>query len=120
MPIMISVGIQLNLIQMCLKDLIKNLMQILIFLNLSIMHFLINQKSRIEMHLVSKVEQSVDIFNEKIFFKKGESIHTENSYKYSTNKFEALISKSGFKKNVFLQIKKTILPFIYYKLFNYR
>ena len=44
MPIMISVGIQLNLIQMCLKDLIKNLMQILIFLNLSIMHFLINQK----------------------------------------------------------------------------
>ena len=82
--------------------------------------FFNKSKSRIEMHLVSKVEQSVDIFNEKIFFKKGESIHTENSYKYSTNKFEALISKSGFKKNVFLQIKKTILPFIYYKLFNYR
>ena len=61
-------------------------MQILIFLNLSIMHFN-KSKSRIEMHLVSKVEQSVDIFNEKIFFKKGESIHTENSYKYSTNKF---------------------------------
>ena len=55
-------------------------------------------KSRIEMHLVSKVEQSVEIFNEKILFKKGESIHTENSYKYSTNKFDALISKSGFKK----------------------
>ena len=60
------------------------------------------------MHLVSKVEQSVDIFNEKIFFKKGESIHTENSYKYSTNKFEALISKSGFKKKCLFTDKKKL------------
>ena len=68
--------------------------------------FFNKSKSRIEMHLVSKVEQSVDIFNEKIFFKKGESIHTENSYKYSTNKFEALISQSGFKKKCLFTDKK--------------
>ncbi len=64
--------------------------------------FFNKSKSRIEMHLISNINQSVDILNETIYFKKGESIHTENSYKYSQDLFEDLISKSGFvKKSLF-------------------
>ncbi len=64
--------------------------------------FFNKSKSRIEMHLISNINQSVDILNETIYFKKGESIHTENSYKYSQDVFEDLISKSGFvKKSLF-------------------
>lgn len=50
-------------------------------------------KSRIEMHLVSMKEQFVQLDGQKIRFKKGETIHTENSHKYSLSKFESLVSK---------------------------
>jgi len=45
-----------------------------------------NEKySRIEMHLVSKENQSISIeaLNTKIFFNKDETIHTENSHKFT-------------------------------------
>jgi dimethylhistidine N-methyltransferase len=50
------------------------------------------EKSRIEMHLVSRSKQSVHIDGKLIPFEKGESIHTENSYKYSIGDFKALVS----------------------------
>ena len=54
-------------------------------------------KSRIEMHLVSSKPQTVTI-DENIFeFKAGESIHTENSYKYEVNNFQALARRAGFR-----------------------
>jgi len=57
-------------------------------------HAFYNQaKGRIEMHLVSQSEQRVRIGDESISFKKGETIHTENSYKYSLQDFEALVSE---------------------------
>ena len=68
--------------------------------------FFNKSKSRIEMHLISNINQSVDILNETIYFKKGESIHTENSYKYSKRRFEDLISKSGFVKKCLFTDKK--------------
>ncbi len=59
--------------------------------------FFNKKEKRIEMHLVSKIKQSVKILNNKINFEKGESIHTENSYKYSKKEFSILSSSSGFE-----------------------
>jgi len=54
-------------------------------------------KGRIEMHLVSNRPQSVLIDSESFHFEEGESIHTENSYKYHIEEFQELASKAGFK-----------------------
>lgn len=55
-------------------------------------------KSRIEMHLVSTIEQSVRIADQTFQFKKGESIHTENSHKYSHEQFLRLIDGTGWSE----------------------
>lgn len=54
---------------------------------------------RIEMHLVSKRRQSVHVgrIDETFDFAKGETIHTENSHKYSVGQIEALAEKCGFR-----------------------
>jgi L-histidine N-alpha-methyltransferase len=54
--------------------------------------------SRIEMHLVSKNRQKVKIpaLDLKIDFAAGETIHTENSYKYRPGQAQTLLSKAGF------------------------
>jgi dimethylhistidine N-methyltransferase len=51
---------------------------------------------RIEMHLVSLKKQTVAIGGHRFGFEPGESIHTENSYKYSTDGFRALAGQAGF------------------------
>jgi len=48
------------------------------------------EKSRMEMHLVSREGQSVIISGTRIHFEKGETIHTENSHKYSLESFKEL------------------------------
>jgi len=53
-------------------------------------------KGRIEMHLVSQVEHSVTVEGEEFQFAEGESIHTENSYKYSVDEFQDLAACAGF------------------------
>lgn len=50
------------------------------------------KKGRIEMHLVSEVNQQIHLNGEALILKKGESIHTENSYKYSLEEFRELVS----------------------------
>ena len=58
----------------------------------------INQiKSRVEMHLESKIDQVVKISDNMITIKKGETIHTENSHKYTIDSFRELIAISQFK-----------------------
>ena len=52
---------------------------------------------RIEMHLVSLVPQTVNVGNHRFAFEAGESIHTENSYKYSIGEFRALARSAGFR-----------------------
>jgi dimethylhistidine N-methyltransferase len=52
---------------------------------------------RIEMHLVSLVPQTVNVGNHRFAFEAGESIHTENSYKYSVAGFRALARSAGFR-----------------------
>jgi dimethylhistidine N-methyltransferase len=51
---------------------------------------------RIEMHLVARTPQRVNIDGEHFDFVAGESIHTENSYKYSIDEFQTLASQAGF------------------------
>ena len=53
-------------------------------------------ESRIEMHLVSARDQSVFVDGEPIRFRRGETIHTENSHKYSPERFEHLASRAGW------------------------
>ncbi len=52
---------------------------------------------RIEMHLISKKRQIVRMLGTAFSFQPGESIHTENSYKYSVERFAALAHGSGWK-----------------------
>jgi dimethylhistidine N-methyltransferase len=53
-------------------------------------------RGRIEMHLESLRFQSVFIGAEKFVFERGETIHTENSYKYSVEEFQSLAARAGF------------------------
>jgi dimethylhistidine N-methyltransferase len=55
-----------------------------------------NGLKRIEMHLVSKDSRTVNIDGALIQFDKGETLHTENSYKYSLESFTALSNAAGF------------------------
>jgi uncharacterized SAM-dependent methyltransferase len=51
---------------------------------------------RVEMHLVSTLDQSVQVCGERFDFAAGETIHTENSYKYSVADFQAVARRAGF------------------------
>jgi dimethylhistidine N-methyltransferase len=53
-------------------------------------------RQRIEMHLVSKQRQKVKVGGRVIEFRAGETIHTENSYKYTLETFGALARGSGW------------------------
>jgi dimethylhistidine N-methyltransferase len=59
-------------------------------------HFAVDD-SRIEMHLVSRVDQAVGVSGQVFEFAAGESIHTENSYKYSMDQFIGLAATAGFR-----------------------
>jgi len=52
---------------------------------------------RIEMHLVSQCEQQVSIKKNQFQFSSGETIHSENSYKYTTQEFIKLAQRAGFE-----------------------
>jgi L-histidine N-alpha-methyltransferase len=56
-------------------------------------------KHRIEMHLISELDQEVRIgsIGKTFYFKKGETIHTENSYKYSLGRLNNLVRTSGLQ-----------------------
>ncbi|MDX1580046.1 MAG: L-histidine N(alpha)-methyltransferase [Alphaproteobacteria bacterium] len=51
---------------------------------------------RVEMHLKSLREQDVEIAGRHFHFEQGETIHTENSHKYSLKDFSDLAIRSGF------------------------
>ena len=54
------------------------------------------EQSRIEMHLASTRRQKVKVNGTAIAFRAGETIHTENSYKYTLASFAALAQGSGW------------------------
>lgn len=52
---------------------------------------------RVEMHLVSTQAQTVEIGGHLFVFEPGETIHTENCYKYSIESIEQMARNSGWK-----------------------
>lgn len=58
------------------------------------------QESRIEMHLISEMDQVVNLFSEQLVFKRGEHIITEYSYKFTVEGF------SDFARQANLQCKQ--------------
>ena len=54
------------------------------------------EQNRIEMHLASTRRQKVRVNGATIDFRAGETIHTENSYKYTIESFQALARGSGW------------------------
>jgi len=55
------------------------------------------EAGRIEMHLVSRAAQQARIDDKTFAFAEGETIHTENSYKYTPEGFAALAAAAGFR-----------------------
>ena len=80
--------------------------------------FFNSEKSRVEMHLISKVDHSVKIFDEKINFIMGESIHTENSYKYTYKSFRTLVESAGYKIQNFYSDEKYFFGIFILKVKN--
>ncbi len=58
------------------------------------------EHGRVEMHLQSLEEQSVRVNGTSISFKKDETIHTENSYKYSIDEFKEMIASFYSLENI--------------------
>jgi dimethylhistidine N-methyltransferase len=58
-------------------------------------------ESRIEMHLESVGAQEIRVLGRTFRLTAGETIHTECSHKYSTERFEELAREAGFKKRAY-------------------
>jgi L-histidine N-alpha-methyltransferase len=54
------------------------------------------QDCRIEMHLESTIAQTAHIHDQQIVFAPGESIHTENSYKFTERGLREMLRDCGF------------------------
>ena len=52
---------------------------------------------RVEMHLMSRRRQAVRVAGQRFAFATGETIHTENSYKYAVIEFQYLARRAGFQ-----------------------
>jgi uncharacterized SAM-dependent methyltransferase len=59
--------------------------------------FFNDAQSRIEMHLESLRDQVVWVAGTRVAFTRGETIHTENSYKYDADRLAALVKPAGFR-----------------------
>lgn len=61
--------------------------------------FFNEDQSRIEMHLKAHGQQKVMVDGRQFVLQDGETIHTENSYKYSLDDFARLARSAGFSKD---------------------
>ncbi len=53
-------------------------------------------QQRIEMHLVSRCRQQINVAGQRFELQEGDSIHTENSYKFTVDGLQALARRAGF------------------------
>jgi dimethylhistidine N-methyltransferase len=53
---------------------------------------------RIEMHLVSRVHQSVEVDGDGFTLREGESLYTENSHKFTIAGLRTLAARAGFRQ----------------------
>ena len=56
-----------------------------------------DRRGRIEMHIVSLKNQAAQLNGTSIRFDEGETIHTENSYKFTIEEFQRLAENAGFE-----------------------
>ncbi len=54
-------------------------------------------EGRIEMHLVSLKDQIVGVGDGEFRFREGETIHTENAYKYTIEEFHRIAASAGWR-----------------------
>jgi len=54
-------------------------------------------QQRIEMHLVSRADQQVRVCGHSFDFAEGDTLHTENSHKFSVAGFRALAEQAGYR-----------------------
>lgn len=55
------------------------------------------EHGRVEMHLVSRRPQTVHLLGKTFRFAAGETLHTENSYKYPVAAFQTLAAEAGWQ-----------------------
>ena len=56
----------------------------------------LEKDGKIEMRLISKRDQRASVGPKEFFFRAGEYIHTENSYKFTVQQFRRLCARAGF------------------------
>lgn len=73
------------------------------------------EKGRIEMHLRSLLPQLVRVNRTVFRFREGETIHTENSYKYSVGEFLELGLQAGLKPVRYWQDQRGLFSVYYFE-----
>lgn len=63
--------------------------------------FYSEKNGRIEMHIQSNKEQLISLEEHTFHFSKGETIHTENSHKFSISEFIALVDQAQLEVDAF-------------------
>ncbi len=74
------------------------------------------EAGRIEMYLISKTAQVVTIDGQRVSFEEGESIHTENSYKYTIGEFARLAETAGLELVDVWMDKEELFSLHYYQV----
>jgi L-histidine Nalpha-methyltransferase len=73
-----------------------------------------SRRPRIEMHLVSTVTQSATVLGQAFHFDAGETIHTENSYKYRLTEVAPLARSAGWQtENVWTDPQSRFAVFLF-------
>jgi dimethylhistidine N-methyltransferase len=92
-PLGVTAAFNLNLLQRLNREAGANFP----LHNFSHLAFFNDEESRIEMHLVSREAQRVRLGEVEIAFAEGETIHTENSYKYDDASLARITEPAGFR-----------------------
>ncbi|MEE4185065.1 MAG: L-histidine N(alpha)-methyltransferase [Gammaproteobacteria bacterium] len=71
-------------------------------------------EGRVEMHLRSRVDQTVSLAGSMVRFARGETVHTENSYKYAPEEFVQLARKAGLADSGLWQDARRYFAVMYF------
>ena len=66
------------------------------------------------MHLRSNIAQEVNVAGKTFHFTNGETIHTENCYKYTLAGFDAIAANSHFKRHGEWMDPQELFAVVYY------
>jgi dimethylhistidine N-methyltransferase len=54
-------------------------------------------QQRVEMHLVSRKRQTIELHQHRYIFEQGQTLHTENSYKFTIDGLRQLAARAGWR-----------------------